>query len=141
MGTLVWSPLAGGWLSGKYRKGKDLPTTRRGSQKGAPDLDDPKIAAKLDAANQFGALADDLGVPPVYLALAFVLRHSPVSSAIIGLRTMGQFEPQLGAASLELDQATLDRIDEIVAPGTNVHFDDAGVSNYWLDPERRRRER
>ncbi|MBG6217742.1 aryl-alcohol dehydrogenase-like predicted oxidoreductase [Arthrobacter sp. CAN_A6] len=141
MGTLVWSPLAGGWLSGKYRKGKDLPATRRGSQQGAPDLDDPKIAAKLDAADQFGALADDLGVPLVHLALAFVLRHPAVSSAIIGPRTMEQLESQLGAASLELDTATLDRIDEIVAPGTNVHPDDAGFSNYWLDPERRRRER
>ncbi|WP_051477032.1 aldo/keto reductase [Arthrobacter sp. Br18] len=139
MGTLVWSPLAGGWLSGKYRKGQELPRTRRGSRKDAPDLGDPKIAAKLDAADQLGALADDLGVPLVRLALAFVLRHPGVTSAIIGPRTMEQLESQLDAASLELDEATLDRIDEIVAPGTNVHPDDAGFSNYWLDPALRRR--
>ena len=75
----------------------------------------------------------------VHLAIAFVLRHPGVTSAIIGPRTMEQLESQLAAASLELDVATLDRIDEIVAPGTNVNPADAGFSNYWLTPERRRR--
>ena len=139
MGTLVWSPLAGGWLSGKYRKGQDLPLTRRGSDKEPFDLTDPVTAAKLEAADQLGALADDLGVPLVHLALAFVLRHPGVTSAIIGPRTMEQLESQLDAASLELDTATLDRIDEIVPPGTNVDPNDAGFSNYWLSAERRRR--
>lgn len=139
MGTLVWSPLAGGWLSGKYRKGQELPTARRGSEKDPFDLKDPKTVAKLDAADQLGALADDLGVPLVHLALAFVLRHPGVTSAIIGPRTMEQLESQLDAVSLELDQATLDRIDEIVPPGTNVSPDDAGFDNYWLTAERRRR--
>lgn len=139
MGTLVWSPLAGGWLSGKYRLGQDLPLTRRGSQKEPIDLTDPLIAAKLEAADQLGALADDLGVPLVRLALAFVLRHPGVTSAIIGPRTMEQLESQLDAATLELDEATLERIDEIVPPGTNVNPADAGFSNYWLEPERRRR--
>ncbi len=139
MGTLVWRPLAGGWLSGKYRKGQELPATRRGSEREQFDLNDPKIAAKLDAADQLGALADDLGVSLVDLALAFVLRHPAVSSAIIGPRTMEQLESQLDAARLELDDATLDRIDEIVPPGTNVNVDDGGFSNYWLEPARRRR--
>ena len=138
MGTLVWSPLAGGWLSGKYRKGQDLPTTSRGSEKKI-DLDDPKISAKFDAADKLGALADDLGVSLVWLAIAFVLRHPAVSSAIIGPRTMEQLESQLDAASLELSDETLDRIDEIVPPGINVNPDDAGFQNYWLDPARRRR--
>lgn len=139
MGTLVWSPLAGGWLSGKYRKGQELPTTSRGSsRKDELDLFDPKVSAKLDAADQLGVLADDLGVPLVHLALAFVLRHPGVTSAIIGPRTLEQIESQLGAASLQLDDATLDRIDEIVPPGTNVDPDDAGFTNYWLTPQRRR---
>ena len=140
MGTLVWSPLAGGWLSGKFRKGQDLPSTHRSDRDpGRYDLSKPGIAAKLEAADKLGALADELGVPLVHLALAFVLRHPGVTSAIIGPRTMEQLESQLDAASLELDDATLDRIDEIVPPGTNVNPDDAGFTNYWLAPDRRRR--
>jgi aryl-alcohol dehydrogenase-like predicted oxidoreductase len=140
MGTLVWSPLAGGWLSGKFREGQPLPTTHRSS--GDPssyDLDKPVIRAKFEAADKLGALADELGVPLVHLALAFVLRHPGVTSAIIGPRTMEQLESQLGAASLELDDATLDRIDEIVPPGTNVNPADTGFTNYWLEASRRRR--
>jgi len=140
MGTLVWSPLAGGWLSGRYRVGQDLPETHRGGMRPEGyDLDDPAVAAKLKAADALGALADDLGVSLVHLAIAFVLRHPGVTSAIIGPRTMEQLESQLTAASLELDTATLDRIDEIVAPGTNVNPADAGFTNYWLTPDRRRR--
>jgi len=140
MGTLVWSPLAGGWLSGKFRAGQDLPTTHRSDRDPSRyDLSKPGIKAKFDAADKLGALADDLGVPLVDLAIAFVLRHPGVTSAIIGPRTMEQLESQLGAASLELDDETLDRIDEIVPPGTNLNADDAGFTNYWLEPSRRRR--
>jgi aryl-alcohol dehydrogenase-like predicted oxidoreductase len=140
MGTLVWSPLAGGWLSGKFRAGQDLPSTHRSDRDpGRYDLSKPGIKAKFDAADKLGALADELGVPLVHLAIAFVLRHPGVTSAIIGPRTMEQLESQLEAASLELDDATLDRIDEIVPPGTNVNPDDAGFTNYWLTPDRRRR--
>ncbi|MDQ1597379.1 MAG: hypothetical protein QOI70_803, partial [Microbacteriaceae bacterium] len=140
MGTLVWSPLAGGWLSGKFRKGRDLPTTHRSDRDPARyDLNKPGIAAKFEAADKLGALADELGVSLVHLAIAFVLRHPGVTSAIIGPRTMEQLESQLDAASLQLDASTLDRIDEIVPPGTNLNPDDAGFSNYWLAPERRRR--
>lgn len=140
MGALVWSPLAGGWLSGKFRAGRDLPSTHRSDRDpGRYDLDNPAIAAKFAAADALGALADDLGMPLVHLALAFVLRHPGVTSAIIGPRTMEQLESQLDAASVRLDDATLDRIDEIVPPGTNINPDDAGFSNYWLDADRRRR--
>ncbi|GAB3606525.1 aldo/keto reductase [Conyzicola nivalis] len=140
VGTLVWSPLAGGWLSGKFRAGQDLPTTHRSDRDpGRYDLSKPGIAAKFDAASALGELADDLGVPLVHLALAFVLRHPGVTSAIIGPRTMEQLESQLDAASLELTTETLDRIDQIVPPGTNLNPDDAGFTNYWLEAARRRR--
>jgi len=140
MGTLVWSPLAGGWLSGKFRVGKDLPTTHRSDRDpGRYDLSKPGIAAKFEAASALGDLADDLGVPLVHLALAFVLGHPGVTSAIIGPRTMEQLESQLDAASLELSTETLDRIDEIVPPGMNLNPDDAGFTNYWLEAARRRR--
>ncbi|MBC7725275.1 MAG: aldo/keto reductase [Burkholderiaceae bacterium] len=139
LGTLVWSPLAGGWLSGRFRHGAELPSTHRSDRNpGHYDLSKPAIAAKLDAADALGAVADEAGIPLVHLAIAFVLRHPAVTSAIIGPRTMEQLETQLGAASVVLDTEVLDRIDAIVAPGTNVNPEDAGFSNYWLDPARRR---
>ena len=73
------------------------------------------------------------------MALAFVIRHPAVTAAIIGPRTMEQLESQLGAADVVLDDALLDRIDEIVAPGTNVNPTDAGWTNPALAPEARRR--
>jgi aryl-alcohol dehydrogenase-like predicted oxidoreductase len=140
MGTLVWSPLSGGWLSGKFRSGQDLPASHRVERNpDSYDLSKPSIKAKFDAADKLGALADELGVPLPHLAIAFVLRHPGVTSAIIGPRTMEQLESQLGAASLELDTATLDRIDEIAPPGFNVDPSDTGFTNYWLDASKRRR--
>jgi aryl-alcohol dehydrogenase-like predicted oxidoreductase len=140
MGTLVWSPLSGGWLSGKFRAGQDLPDSHRVARNpDSYDLSKPSIKAKFDAADKLGALADELGVPLPHLAIAFVLRHPGVTSAIIGPRTMEQLESQLGAASLELDTATLDRIDEIAPPGFNVDPSDTGFTNYWLDASKRRR--
>jgi len=62
-----------------------------------------------------------------------------VTSAIIGPRTMEQLESQLGAADVQLTADVLDRIDEIVAPGTNVNPTDSGWQNPWLEPKARRR--
>ncbi len=73
------------------------------------------------------------------MALAFVIHHPAVTAAIIGPRTMDQLESQLGAADVQLDAALLDRIDEIVAPGTNVNPTDAGWTNPALAPAARRR--
>ena len=73
------------------------------------------------------------------MALAFVIRHPAVTAAIIGPRTMEQLESQLGATDIVLDEALLDRIDEIVAPGTNVNRADAGWTNPALAPAARRR--
>jgi aryl-alcohol dehydrogenase-like predicted oxidoreductase len=140
MGTLVWSPLAGGWLSGKYRKSGDLPTSSRSERMPARyDLEQPGNQAKFEAADALGALADEIGVPLIQLAIAFVLRHPGVTSAIIGPRTMEHLESQLPAAWLELDVATLDRIDEIVPPGTNLNPADAGYLPPGLEPANRRR--
>ncbi len=73
------------------------------------------------------------------MAVAFVIRHPAVTAAIIGPRTMEQLESQLGAADLQLADGLLDRIDEIVAPGTTINSLDAGWSNPALKPAARRR--
>jgi aryl-alcohol dehydrogenase-like predicted oxidoreductase len=140
MGVIPWSPLAGGWLSGKWRRGADTPTSTRAKLLPARyDLSIPANQAKLDAADALGALADETGVSLIHLALAFVVNHPVVTSAIIGPRTMEQLESQLGAGEVVLDAAVLDRIDEIVPPGTTISPGDAGWQNPALKPEALRR--
>ena len=75
------------------------------------------------------------------MALAFVINHPAVTAAIIGPRTMEHLESQLGAADVQLDDPLLDRIDEIVAPGTTINPTDAGWTNPALAPAARRRQR
>jgi aryl-alcohol dehydrogenase-like predicted oxidoreductase len=140
MGVIPWSPLAGGWLSGRWRKGADAPASTRAERLPARyDLSRPENQRKLDAVESLAQLAEETGVSLIHLALAFVIRHPAVTSAIIGPRTMEQLESQLGAAEVELDDAVLDRIDEIVAPGTTVSPADAGWQNPALEPAARRR--
>jgi aryl-alcohol dehydrogenase-like predicted oxidoreductase len=140
MGSIVWSPLAGGWLSGRWRKGAEDLTSRRSVM--IPDRYDlslPVNQAKLEAADALAQLADEAGMSLIHMALAFVVRHPAVTAAIIGPRTMEQLESQLGASEVELDAAVLDRIDEIVAPGVTINPTDAGWANPALDPSARRR--
>jgi aryl-alcohol dehydrogenase-like predicted oxidoreductase len=140
MAVIPWSPLAGGWLSGRWRKGAEDLTSRRAAM--IPeryDLSVPANQAKLDAADALAQVADEAGISLVHMAIAFVIRHPAVTAAIIGPRTLEQLESQLGAAELTLDDSVLDRIDEIVAPGTNVNPADAGWTNPALDASARRR--
>ncbi|MEU6190525.1 aldo/keto reductase [Nocardia sp. NPDC047038] len=127
LGVLTWSPLAGGWLSGRYRPGTDAQPSSRLTRQ--PHRHDPALAAnqrKRAAAEELAKLADDAGLSLVHLALAFVLQHPAVSSVIIGPRTLEQLEGQLGAVDVRLDAAVLDRIDEIVAPGLTISPADEG---------------
>jgi len=140
MGVIPWSPLAGGWLSGRWRKGAEDLTSRRAAMLPQRyDLSIPANRAKLEAADALGQLADEAGMSLVEMALAFVIRHPAVTAAIIGPRTMEQLESQLGGAEVPLDDTMLDRIDEIVAPGTTINPADAGWTNPALAPAARRR--
>ena len=131
MGVITWSPLAGGWLSGRWRKGREAPASTRAERLPQRyDLSLPANRRKLEATEALAQLAEELGISLIHLAIAFVLRHPAVTSAIVGPRTMEQLESQLGAVDVALDEATLDRIDEIVPPGTNFSFSDAG----WTPP-------
>jgi aryl-alcohol dehydrogenase-like predicted oxidoreductase len=142
MGVIPWSPLAGGWLSGRYRKGGDSPGSSRRAQMipSRYDMSIPGNQAKLDAADALGALAEEAGMPLIEMALAFVTTHPAVTAAIIGPRTMEQLESQLPALQRTLSADVLDRIDEIVPPGTNVNQNDTGWDPPWLtDSSPRRR--
>ncbi|MET9376339.1 aldo/keto reductase [Streptomyces sp. NPDC002992] len=132
MGVLTWSPLASGFLSGKYRKDRPIDLTS-GRAALTPHRFDPTIpgnAAKLDAVERLVALAEETGCSLPELALAFAAAHPAVTSVIIGPRTGEQLEALMKGAPLVLDDAVLDRIDEIVPPGTNLYQPD-GV---WRPP-------
>ena len=103
------------------------------------DLALPQNQRKLDATESLAQLAEDAGVTLIHLALAFVLRHPAVTSAIIGPRTAEHLASQLGAVDVELSDDVLDRIDAIVAPGTNFSWADAGYIPPGLEDARRRR--
>jgi aryl-alcohol dehydrogenase-like predicted oxidoreductase len=142
MGVIPWSPLAGGWLSGRYRLGADAPQHGSRRTQMMPDrfdLSRPENQRKLEAADALAQLAEQSGMTLIELALAFVIRHPAVTAAIIGPRTMEHLESQLTAADVTLSDEVLDRIDEIVAPGVNLAPGDAGYDNPALKPAARRR--
>ncbi|TCM48818.1 aldo/keto reductase [Kribbella sp. VKM Ac-2568] len=142
MGVLTWSPLASGFLSGKVRKDQpvDLTTGRAALTPFRFDPSIPSNAAKFDALEQLVEVADGIGCSLPELALAFVVSHPAVTSVISGPRTMEQLEGLLKRADLTLDDETLDRIDEIVPPGTDLyHPDGAWQPASLTDPTNRRR--
>jgi aryl-alcohol dehydrogenase-like predicted oxidoreductase len=131
MGVMAYSPLASGWLSGKYRKGQEVsgPGSAARSQRwpGRFDASNPKNAAKLDAADALGTLADEAGLTLVQMAVAFAVRHPAVTSTIIGPRTMEHLEGYLTSDGIDLSEEVLDRIDEIVPPAVTINV----VDNMW----------
>ncbi|MFF1744399.1 aldo/keto reductase [Streptomyces mirabilis] len=124
MGTLVWSPLGQGLLTGRYRKGKQTDTHRSGHM--PQHFSDER---KLDVVEQLITLAEKAGLPMTHLAMAFAIAHPGVTSAIVGPRTMEQLDDLLAGADVTLDDEILDRIDEIAPPGT-----DAGPNDVAYNP-------
>jgi aryl-alcohol dehydrogenase-like predicted oxidoreductase len=140
MGVIPWSPLAGGWLSGRYRKDADLPASHRSQRIPARyDMSLPGNQRKLDVADGLAKLADEAGITLIEMALAFVMNHPAVTAPIIGPRTMEQLESQLPAAEVTLSDDVLDQIDELVPPGVNLNPADGGWQNPALEPAARRR--
>ncbi|MGW2280991.1 aldo/keto reductase [Streptomyces sp. NPDC001770] len=115
IGALVWSPLAGGLLTGRYRKGQE-PTTHRAGF-GFKHLKDER---RLDVVEQLIPLAEKAGMPLTHLATAFAIAHPGVTSAIIGPRTMAHLDDLLAGAEVSLSDEILDRIDAVVPPGTDI---------------------
>ena len=142
MGVIPWSPLAGGWLTGRFRKGQDAPQSSRAKMMPSRyDLSLPENQRKLDAAEALAVLAEEAGLSLVHMALAFTLAHPAVTAPIIGPRTMEQLTTQIGAADVRLSDDVLDRIDEIVPPGTTIAPGDAGFTAPALADATKRRRR
>jgi aryl-alcohol dehydrogenase-like predicted oxidoreductase len=139
MGTLTYSPLSGGWLSGAW--GRDSSPTSPVRQRLAArfDMALPENQRKLDVVEELSKLADDAGLTLIELAIGFVINHPGVTSAIIGPRTMEQLESQLPAAGVALDAEVLDRIDELVAPGVTINPEDNSYGTTEFAASARRR--
>jgi len=138
--VIPWSPLASGWLSGRYRKDAPVPHSHRAERIPARyDMSLPGNQAKLEAADALARLADESGMSLIEMALAFVIEHPAVTAAIIGPRTMEQLESQLPAADRKLSDEVLDRIDEIVPPGVTLNPPDNGYQNPAFAAAARRR--
>ncbi len=143
MGVIVWSPLNGGWLSGKYRRTSEAETFTTGRARRMParfDPTQPANARKLDLVDELEKLASEAGMTLPHLALAWTLEHPAVTSTIIGPRTMEHLEGVLGADEHRLAPDVLDRIDELVPPGTDLSATEDPFQPPWLrDASQRRR--
>ena len=139
MGVIPWSPLAGGYLTGRYRKGAEIPAGSRLSTRNFEDERERAIhEQRIDVVEELLKVSADAGMTVTHLAIAFVLEHPAVSAAIIGPRTMEQLDDLLVGAGVRLDGDTLDRIDAIVPPGTSIAGADPWQPRGLSRRERRR---
>ena len=141
MGTLTYSPLSGGWLSGRWRKDAASAPTSSARPNARFDMSSPANQRKLDIVEELALLAEQAGLSLIELAIAFVINHPGVTAAIVGPRTMEQLESYLPAAEISLSTDVLDRIDQLVAPGVTVNPDDNSYGAHDLTPQARRRTR
>lgn len=136
MGVMVWSPLSKGMLTGKYRKGQPMPDSLRAKFMPRQMSDE----RSLEVVEQLIPLAEEAGLSLTHMAMAFVMAHPGVTSAILGPRTMQHLDDLLAGAEVRLSEDVLDRIDQIVPPGTDIGLNEA---NYMppalVRPELRRR--
>jgi aryl-alcohol dehydrogenase-like predicted oxidoreductase len=134
LGTLVWGPLGQGLLTGRVRKGQQNDLSRARFFR---HLNDER---RLDAVEQLIPVAEEAGLPMTHLAMAFTIVHPGVTSALLGARTEEQLDDLLAGVDVALTDDILDRIDEIVPPGTDVGaLDQAYLPPALLDPGLRRR--
>ena len=136
VGAIVWAPLNGGWLTGKYRRDQPPPAASRAARE--PDHFDHGSGwreTKLDLVEQLDKVATDAGVTLTGLALGFALAHPAVSAVLIGPRTPEQLTDLVRLADVRLDDDTLSAIDATVAPGADINPADAGYTPHWLDAQ------
>jgi aryl-alcohol dehydrogenase-like predicted oxidoreductase len=139
MGILRYSPLDGGWLSGRWRKDAASAPASAARPNARFDMASAANQRKLDIVEELAQLADKAGLTLIELAIAFVINHPAVTAAIIGPRTMEQLESQLPAAEVTLTADILDRIDQLVAPGVTINPDDNSYGEAELAPAALRR--
>lgn len=146
VGVMVYAPLAGGWLTGKYRRNEPAPegsrATGRLGRMGTWDTERAEVQRKYDLLDALSSVAQEAGLSLTHLAMAFAAEHPAVSSVIMGPKTFEQLQDTMGAADVRLTPEILDRIDKIVPPGVRIDPKESFIPNPALDdPMRRRRPR
>ncbi|MBD5784728.1 aldo/keto reductase [Cellulosimicrobium terreum] len=139
MGTFTYSPLSGGWLSGRWRKDSASAPTSSARPGARFDMSNPANQRKLDVVEELAVLAEQAGMTLIEMSIAFVINHPGVTSAIVGPRTIEQLESYLPATDITLSTDVLDRIDELVAPGVTMNPDDDSYGAHELIPGALRR--
>jgi aryl-alcohol dehydrogenase-like predicted oxidoreductase len=147
IGVIVYSPLAGGWLTGKYRRDTEPPEgsrmhrarTRGGRLAHRFDTSRPEVGRRFEVLERLGAVADKAGLSMTHLAAAFTLAHPAVTSAIVGPRTQDQLDDLLAGSDIRLEADILEAIDDVVAPSTLLDEADRGWEPPWMAPSARRR--
>ena len=141
MGVIVWSPLAAGWLTGRYRRPEDV-DLESGRAARFPFRFDPELPAnqrKFEIVEELIKVAADAGTTLTHLAIAFVLSHRAVTSVILGPRTAEQLDDLLAGVDVRLDAEILDRLDELCPPGSDVGEDGSYQLPWLTDASLRRR--
>ena len=139
LGTLAWSPLSGGWLTGKYRRDAPPPVGSRGDIN--PDHFDGTNQIKLTTVERLSSIADEAGLSLTHMSLAWATEHPALSAVLIGPRTEQQLDDLLEAADVTLTPDILDAIDAVVPPGTTINPADIGWNPPGLATNARRRKR
>jgi len=139
MGTLTYSPLSGGWLSGTWRKDAAGAPTSSARPKARFDMSAPANQRKLDIVEDLAQLAEQNDMTLIEMSIAFAINHPGVTAAIVGPRTMEQLDSYLPAADIRLSTDVPDRIDQLVAPGVTVNPDANSYGAHELQPTARRR--
>lgn len=143
MGVLVWSPLSGGLLTGKYRFGGAVSADSRaatfaGSLQSIVDPNREENLSKFEAITKLQTLADEAGLTLPHLAMAFTQAHSSITAAIVGARTIEQLRETLKGSDIRLGKDVLDAIDSIVPAGVTLDAMEKGWTPGWLQADKRR---
>lgn len=120
IGNMVWSPLEGGWLTGKYRKGRPNPNDTPRAANWIGDLGNPKFARRIEVVERLLELAEEKGTSLSRFAIRWTLRNPAVTSTIIGPRTLEQLEDAIAALDLTLTDEDASAVDALVPPGASV---------------------
>ncbi|MFN8549263.1 MAG: aldo/keto reductase [Candidatus Eisenbacteria bacterium] len=120
LANIVWSPLEGGWLTGKYRRGQVNPLDSPRAVGWVGDISNPRFVRRLEVVEELIKLASSRNVALADLAVAWSLVHPAVTCSIIGPRTMTQLEGNLRALDISLSADDLATIDRLVEPGSSV---------------------
>lgn len=113
LGVMPWSPLAGGLLSGKFRRDQAAPEGARRTEFDFPPVDRERV---FDAIEVMEAIAGEAGATIPQVALAWLLARPAVASVIIGAKKMSQLDDNLGAVDVELSAEQLARLNEVTRP-------------------------